>query len=230
MLKNAETWLKKSLDYEFNDIGLLEQSLTHRSAPGDNNERLEFLGDAVLDFVISEVVFRTHPLAPEGDLSRLRSSLVKDATLAVIAADIGLGEHLILGSGERKAGGHRRDSILADALEAIFGAVYLDAGFAAASGVIERVFGNRLQDFPAADELRDPKTRLQEWLQARGLGLPKYDLVAVTGEAHRQKFEVSCRVSRLEDTTTGVGTTRRNAEQESAERMLEKLNQGASDD
>jgi len=223
-------WSRKYLSYDFSDAELLKRALTHKSYATANNERLEFLGDAVLDFVISEVVFRTHPLAPEGDLSRLRSSLVKDATLAVIAADIGLGEHLILGSGERKAGGHRRDSILADALEAIFGAVYLDAGFAAASGVIERAFGNRLQDFPAADELRDPKTRLQEWLQARGLGLPKYDLVTVTGEAHRQKFEVSCRVSRLEDKTTGVGTTRRNAEQESAERMLEKLNQGASDD
>ena len=223
MLKKAETWLKKSLDYEFSDVGLFEQSLTHRSAPGDNNERLEFLGDAVLDFVISEVVFRSHPLAPEGDLSRLRASLVKDASLAKTAAELGLGEHLILGSGERKTGGHRRESILADALEAIFGAVYLDAGFDAARKIIERTFGERLQNFPAVDELRDPKTRLQEWLQGRHMGLPNYELIKVSGEAHRQEFEVSCSVEGLGTVTKGSGTTRRNAEQESAAGMLAEL-------
>lgn len=225
MLTKAEIWLKNSLDYQFNDVRLLELSLTHRSAAGDNNERLEFLGDAVLDFVISEVVFRVHPMAPEGDLSRLRSSLVKDTTLAEIAADLGLGEYLILGSGERKTGGHRRDSILADALEAIFGAVYLDAGFDAARQIIERTFGDRLQNFPSADDLRDPKTRLQEWLQARRMGLPEYELVQVTGQAHRQKFEVSCSVSGLQITTKGNGTTRRNAEQQSAANMLAELDE-----
>ena len=151
MLSKAESWLKDSLDYEFKDARLFELALTHRSAPGDNNERLEFLGDAVLDFVISEVVFRSHPLAPEGDLSRLRASLVNDATLAQIAAGLGLGEHLILGSGERKTGGHRRNSILADALEAIFGAVYLDAGFDASRWVIERTFGERLLELGITD-------------------------------------------------------------------------------
>jgi ribonuclease-3 len=227
VLKKAETWLRKSLDYQFNDVRLLEQSLTHRSAPGDNNERLEFLGDAVLDFVISEVVFRVHPFAPEGDLSRLRASLVKDTTLAELAADLGLGEHLILGSGERKTGGHRRESILADALEAIFGAVYLDAGFDAASKVVERAFGERLQVFPTVDELRDPKTHLQEWLQARQLGLPVYELVKVTGQAHRQKFEVCCSVNGLETTTSGSGTSRRNAEQDSAASMLAQLSESS---
>ena len=228
MLKKAEMWLKNSLNYEFNDVRLLEQSLTHRSAAGTNNERLEFLGDAVLDFVISEVVFRAHPLAPEGDLSRLRASLVKDTSLAKVAADLGLGEHLILGSGERRTGGHRRESILADALEAIFGAVYLDAGFDAAAKFIERVFGTRLQDFPSVDELRDPKTQLQEWLQARQMGLPDYELIKVSGQAHRQTFEVSCSVSGLPTATTGSGTTRRNAEQQSAERMLAELHQDAA--
>jgi len=227
VLSKAETWLKNSLDYQFNDVRLLEQSLTHRSAPGDNNERLEFLGDAVLDFVISEVVFRAHPFAPEGDLSRLRASLVRDATLSELAADLGLGEHLILGSGERKTGGHRRESILADALEAIFGAVYLDAGFDAAWKIIERAFGKRLQDFPPAEELRDPKTRLQEWLQARQRGLPNYELVKVTGQAHRQIFEVSCSVDGVEESTNGNGTTLRNAEQESAAAMLETLTDGS---
>ena len=161
-MKKAETWLRKALDYRFRDVRLLEQALTHRSAGGDNNERLEFLGDAILDLVVSESVFRAHAQAPEGDLSRLRSSLVKDTTLAELATELGLGEHLILGGGERKSGGHRRESILADALEAIFGAVYLDSGFDAAREIIERAFGARLENFPPVDELRDPKTRLQE--------------------------------------------------------------------
>ena len=226
MASRADTWLKKHLDYEFSDARLLELALTHRSTPGDNNERLEFLGDAVLDFVISEVVFRTHPLSPEGDLSRLRASLVNDVTLAEIASQLGLGEHLHLGSGERKTGGHRRDSILADALEAIFGAVYLDAGFDAAREVIEHVFGERLQEFPHVDELRDPKTRLQEWMQARQMGLPDYELLQVNGKAHEQVFEVSCKVG--ETASTGNGTTRRNAEQQAAESMLTLLEAAAS--
>ena len=224
LVNKAAIWLKDSLDYEFSDAQLLELALTHRSAPGDNNERLEFLGDAVLDFVISEVVFRTHPHAPEGDLSRLRASLVNDATLAGIAAQLGFGEHLHLGGGERKTGGHRRDSILADALEAIFGAVYLDAGFEAARRVIEKTFGQRLHDFPDVAELRDPKTRLQEWMQARQMGLPEYELVHVTGKAHRQTFEVRCSVN--DTVTNGHGTTRRNAEQSAAEDMLVQLKSG----
>ncbi|MCH8059871.1 MAG: ribonuclease III [Proteobacteria bacterium] len=225
-MDKAETWLKKTLDYQFSDIRLLQQALTHRSVPGDNNERLEFLGDAVLDFVISEVVFRSHANAPEGDLSRLRASLVKDTSLAELALGLGLGEHLILGSGERKTGGHRRESILADALEAIFGAVYMDAGFDAARCVVERAFGDRLYDMPSADELRDPKTQLQEWLQARGLGLPEYELVNVTGKAHRQQFEVRCSINECEIKTSGGGKTRRNAEQESAQRMLAEIANG----
>ena len=223
MLDKAEIWLKKSLQYQFIDVRLFAQALTHRSVPGDNNERLEFLGDAVLDFVISEVVFRVYPLAPEGDLSRLRSSLVKDTSLAELASSLGLGEHLILGGGERKAGGHRRESILADALEAIFGAVFVDSGFDAARAVIERAFGDRLHDFPPLDELSDSKTKLQELLQARRMGLPNYELVKVTGQAHNQRFEVRCSVSGVAATTTGEGTTRRGAEQHSAEKMLNEL-------
>ena len=226
MTNKAATWLKKSLDYEFSDARLLELALTHRSAPGDNNERLEFLGDAVLDFVISEVVFRTHPMSPEGDLSRLRASLVNDGTLAEIAGELGIGEHLHLGGGERKSGGHRRDSILADALEAIFGAVYLDSGFDASRQVIERAYGSRLHEFPDVDELRDPKTRLQEWMQARQMGLPEYELLQVTGKAHKQTFEVQCSVE--ETISKGKGSTRRNAEQQAAEKMLELLKAAVS--
>lgn len=221
MIRKAETWLKNSLDYEFTDPRLLEQALTHRSAPGENNERLEFLGDAVLDFVISDVVFRKHPGAPEGDLSRLRSSLVKDTSLARLASEIGLGEFLVLGGGERKTGGHRRKSILADALEAVFGAVYLDSGFVAARSIIEKVFGDRLEDFPDVEELRDPKTRLQEWLQARQMSLPVYDLIEVTGKQHQQTFEVTCGIPGR--TTCGLGTTRRDAEQDAALKMLGAL-------
>jgi ribonuclease-3 len=222
----AETWLQTTLGYRFNDAHLLQQALTHRSCPGDNNERLEFLGDAVLDVVMAEVVFRTHANAPEGDLSRLRASLVKDTSLAELSSSLGLGDHLVLGGGERKSGGHRRESILADALEAIFGAVYLDAGFEAARSVIERAFGDRLTNLPSVDELQDPKTRLQEWLQARALGLPSYELASVSGKAHQQKFEVNCSVRDGTTVTTGSGTTRRNAEQESAEKMLAALAEG----
>jgi len=218
-LDKAESWLSKTLSYRFNDASLFEQALTHRSAPGNSNERLEFLGDAVLDVVVSEALYDARPDAAEGDLSRLRASLVRDSSLAELAAALGIGEHLILGSGERKSGGHRRESILADALEALFGAVYLDSGFEMAAEFIRRSFGDRMQDFPHVDELRDPKTRLQEWLQARGLGLPGYELVNVTGKAHRQRFEVQCSVDGR-DPTLGEGSSRRNAEQQSAEHML----------
>lgn len=222
-MNKAESWLEKTLHYRFDDPSLFVQALTHRSADGRNNERLEFLGDAVLDFVISEAVFNLRPDADEGDLSRLRAALVKDTSLAEIAAELGVGEHLILGSGEKKSGGHRRESILADALEAIFGAVFLDTGFAAASDMIERVFAARLDSLPDASDLRDPKTRLQEWLQGRKLALPLYELVEATGKDHEQKFEVSCTVSELSQTTAGKASSRRKAEQKAARDMLEIL-------
>jgi len=222
-LDKAESWLNKALHYRFRDTDLFVQALTHRSATGRNNERLEFLGDAVLDFVISDLVFKIRPEASEGDLSKLRSSLVKDTSLASLAVDLGLGEYLILGSGERKTGGHRRDSILADALEAIFGAVYLDSGVDAAKEIIEHVFAERLEDLPDAEALRDPKTRLQEWLQARKLALPEYELVSVSGQAHQQRFAVTCTVTELSQTTNGESTTRRKAEQQSAKNMLKIL-------
>ena len=222
-MKNAERWLYKALHYRFDDTRLFAQALTHRSAHSLNNERLEFLGDAVLDFVISDAIFRLREEADEGDLSRLRASLVKDTSLAQIASELGLGEHLTLGSGERKTGGHRRASILADALEAIFGAVYLDSGFDAAKEMIERVFAERLEVLPDASELRDSKTRLQEWLQARKLSLPLYELTNVTGKDHRQRFEVSCTVGELSQTTEGAASSRRKAEQQAAKHMLQVL-------
>lgn len=222
-MEKAAAWLKKSLAYEFSDEDLLRRALTHRSAAGRNNERLEFLGDAILQLVVSEYLFHERPEAREGRLSRLRSSLVKDRTLHDIAQQIDLGEHLVLGSGEQKSGGHRRASILADAVEAIFGAVYLDAGFDAAKAVIFRAYGDRLRELPHGTDLRDPKSRLQEYLQARQMALPVYDMEKVSGKAHRQTFEVSCRIAELELQTTGIGRTRRDAEQEAALAMLGHL-------
>ena len=222
-LDKAAAWLKQALNYEFNDASLLQSALTHRSATGNNNERLEFLGDAVLDTVVSDIVFRLKPEASEGALSRLRSSLVKDVTLAEVAADLGIGEHMTLGPGERKSGGHRRASILADAFEAIIGAVYLDAGYPAAERIVHNAFGDRLSDLPDAEELRDPKTRLQELLQANRIKLPAYDVVSVSGKAHQQSFNVSCKVDDLALTTKGEGLTRRDAEQEAAREMLPRV-------
>jgi len=224
-LDKTATWLKKSLDYEFKNVQLLKQALTHRSALGINNERLEYLGDAVLDFVISEAVYLQRPDATEGVLSRLRSSLVKDTTLAELSTDLGIGDHLILGPGEKKSGGHRRASILADALEAIFGAVYLDSGFDEAQRIIHNAFADRLVEIPDSAELRDPKTRLQELVQSRRIALPDYQVEKIDGKAHRQTFSVSCTIEELKASTTGQGTTRRDAEQESAAQMLTLLDQ-----
>ena len=222
-MDKAATWLKNSLAYTFADEHLLRQALTHRSAQGPNNERLEFLGDAVLQVIVSDIVFQQQPDANEGQLSRLRSSFVRDVTLAEVALTLGVGEHLILGSGEKKSGGHRRESILADTLEAIFGAVYLDAGFDAAREVICTAYGERLENMPDGADLRDPKSRLQELLQGRGLALPVYAMDKVTGKAHKQSFEVSCTIPELEITKNGKGSTRRDAEQEAALAMLETV-------
>jgi ribonuclease-3 len=219
-------WLAETLSYEFADPRLLNQALTHRSCPGENNERLEFLGDAVLDLVVSDLIFHARQMSAEGELSRQRAALVNKSSLAELASELGLGDFLVLGEGERKTGGHRRESILADALEALFGAVYLDAGFAAATEVIQRAFGARMTNLPADEELRDPKTRLQEWLQARAFDLPEYELVKTSGKAHRQLFEVRCSIRGGELSTSGHGTSRRNAEQESAEKMLSLLHAG----
>ena len=223
--KTAAAWVARTLDYEFRDEGLLARALTHRSASGTNNERLEFLGDAVLQLVISEVVFFQGANASEGRLSRLRSLLVKDTTLSEIAVKLGIGEYLTLGPGERKTGGHRRSSILADALEAVFGAVSLDSGFDAAKHTIHTVYADRLANLGEEGELRDPKSRLQEFLQGRGLALPAYAVEKVIGKAHKQRFKVSCTIDDPVLRTDGSGTTRQDAEQEAAAAMLDVIDQ-----
>ena len=211
------------IGHRFADERLLQRALTHRSAGGDNNERLEFLGDAVLSLVISEELYRRFPKASEGQLSRLRASLVKGDTLAALARGLALGECIELGSGELKSGGHRRASILADALEAVIGALYLDGGAEAARAWILNLFDERLAACHPESVLKDPKTRLQEWLQAQGRPLPAYHVERVEGEAHAQTFTVQCEVAGLGRPTTGVAGSRRKAEQEAARQALEQL-------
>jgi len=222
-LEDISDWVRRTFDYRFSDPSLLERALTHRSAPGRSNERLEFLGDAVLDCVVSDLLISLRPDSEEGELSRLRSRLVRDHALAEIAQQHGVGERLKLGPGEMKSGGFRRDSILADALEALFGAIFRDGGYAEAERVVRRLYAPRLEHLPAGDSLKDPKTRLQEWLQAQGLPLPAYELVAASGPAHEQRFEVCCRLNRPEAEQTASGASRREAEQEAARRLLASL-------
>jgi len=213
-------WAAQALGYRCRDAELLTAALTHRSAAGVNNERLEFLGDGVLNCVIADHLYRKYPLAQEGELSRLRARLVRRESLAEIAAQIGLGEHLILGTGELRSGGFRRSSILADALEALFGAIYLDGGFTAACAAIEQVMAARLAEGTAVGELKDPKTRLQEYLQGRGLRLPVYRIDQVMGESHQQMFVVQCEIAALGLQGSGIGPSRRAAEQHAAEQVL----------
>ena len=213
-------WLQQRLGCRFDDTGLLVRALTHRSAGSDNNERLEYLGDAVLSFIVAEMLFKSYPDASEGELSRFRASLVSGDALGGIALELGIGEQLRLGEGELKSGGQRRASILADALEALIGAVYLDQGLAAAAAVAARLLRERLDALPGASELKDPKTRLQEWLQGHGLGLPEYRVLEVSGEPHEQHFKVRCDVGELAVAAEAEGSSRRRAEQEAAALVL----------
>ncbi|HEX7029659.1 MAG TPA: ribonuclease III [Gammaproteobacteria bacterium] len=215
--------LERRLNYRFRDRALLDCALTHRSVPGDNNERLEFLGDAVLGMVVADFLFRKHAGLTEGDLSRLRASLVNRDALAAAALSLDLGIAMRLGPGELKSGGFRRRSVLADALEAIIGAVYIDGGFAAAADFIHGVLAGPFANLPDPASLKDPKTRLQELLQERGVGLPEYATVDVSGPAHRQVFQVACRVPSLSLESQASGGSRRAAEQAAAEKILAEL-------
>ncbi|MCC7326331.1 MAG: ribonuclease III [Burkholderiales bacterium] len=209
--------LRDHLRYSFHRPELLRQALTHRSFGAAHNERLEFVGDAVLNCAIGLALFRRHPMLAEGDLSRVRAALVNQETLARVARRLGLGSQISLGEGEQKSGGGERPSILADALEAVFGAVFIDAGFDQAFEVIVACYGDVLENADPAALGKDPKTRLQEWLQARKLPVPEYVVTAVTGEAHAQTFEVECRIASLGRSATGRGSSRRAAEQAAAE-------------
>ncbi len=212
--------LERQLGYTFQDQDLMILALTHRSFAGRNNERLEFLGDAILNFVAGEALFERFPQAREGQLSRLRARLVKGETLAVLARGFDLGEYLRLGSGELKSGGFRRESILADALEALIGAIYLDAGMEAARERVLAWLSSELDGLTLVDTNKDPKTRLQEFLQSRGCDLPRYEVVDIQGDPHCRTFVVECQITLLNDKTIGQGASRRIAEQVAAAAAL----------
>lgn len=215
--------LEHFLGYSFSDNSLLRNALTHRSVSGDNNERLEFLGDSILNFVIAAELFHNYPTAPEGDLSRLRASLVNKETLFKVAQQLEVGDFIFLGSGELKSGGFRRKSILADAVEAVFGAVYLDGGFDVCRQLVLRLYESWLESGIDIEKLKDPKTRLQEYLQSRRRALPEYEVVEAYGKPHAQTFKVKCSVAGLDYDIYGIGSSRRKAEQQAAEAALENL-------
>ena len=208
--------LCKALDYSFTDSGLLDLALTHRSVSNNNNERLEFLGDAILGCVIAEELFKRFPKATEGELTRLRASLVKGDTLARIGRELELGDCLRLGSGELKSGGFRRSSILACGVEAIIGAVHVDNGFEAARNLVVHLFKSRLDSTSPEAAHKDPKTRLQELMQSHKQTPPVYELLSVEGDSHEQTFHVSCDTLGLTELVTGKGSSRRKAEQDAA--------------
>lgn len=222
-MSSTESKLCRALKYSFRSENLLLQALTHRSAARDNNERLEFLGDSILSFVISTELYHRFSDIDEGTLSRLRASLVKGDTLAALARDLELGDYLQLGPGELKSGGFRRGSILADALEALFGAIFLDSGIDAVKKVILSLYEERLQKADPAKAHKDPKTRLQEFLQSRNLALPEYEVTNIQGRAHEQRFTVSCTVANLSAPVVAEGNSRRKAEQAAAQLALHRL-------
>lgn len=221
--ERLRAWLKQTLGYEPTELGWFETALRHRSAGGANNERLEFLGDAVLSLLTAQYLFERFPEADEGTLSRLRARVVSGESLAQQAAAAGLGEFLALGPGELKSGGCRRESILADALEALCGALYLDGGLEAARLGLLRWLESALPGEELPGELKDPKTRLQELLQSRGLPLPRYSIESVEGELHAQLFRVRCEVEPMAAHAEGEGSSRRRAEQAAAARVLEQI-------
>jgi ribonuclease III len=222
LTEGLEQWCQR-LGYRFSKLALLRRAITHRSAAKENNERLEFLGDAILNFLVADFLYTRFPMAQEGKLSRLRATLVKGETLAELARELGIGEHLILGPGELKSGGYRRSSILADAFEAVIGAVYLDGGLETCRKLVNFLYQERLETLANEAFLKDPKTRLQEYLQARQFPLPDYRVSAVKGEAHDQVFQVECIISEASLSVTGRGRSRRKAEQDAATQALERL-------
>ncbi|BBO26895.1 MAG: ribonuclease III [Pseudomonadota bacterium] len=220
---NPYAKLSRQIGYEFKDTGLLKQALTHRSAAKQHNERLEFLGDAVLGMIIARELYDKFPQVPEGKLTRMRSTLVKGDTLAELARESDVGELMNLGPGELKSGGHRRSSIIADAMEAIIGAIYLEAGLEQTEQVVLHLWKSRINKLDPNEHPKDAKTRLQEFLQSRKLPLPVYEVVKITGKDHAQTFVVHCQVANLNSPLEGVGSSRRKAEQQAANLALETL-------
>ncbi len=215
--------LENKLGYTFQNKDLLTRAITHRSAGSRHNERLEFLGDSILSLVIAEVLYYRFPNVSEGDMSRMRATLVREKTLAELAREFVLGEYLILGPGELKSGGFRRESILADTVEALIGAIYLDSNLDSIRTLLLQWYNDRLDNIRPGAEQKDPKTRLQEFLQGRRRPLPSYNVTDVKGEAHNQQFTVECQIEGIEAAFVGVGSSRRKAEQSAAAKALEHL-------
>ncbi|MGP1924009.1 MAG: ribonuclease III [Arsenophonus sp. NEOnobi-MAG3] len=215
--------LQRKLGYTFKQIKLLKQTLTHRSASSSHNERLEFLGDSILSFVIANDLYHRFPKVDEGDMSRMRATLVRGNTLAELAREFDLGECLRLGPGELKNGGFRRESILADTIEALIGSIFLDSHIQMTEQIVLAWYNSRLIEISPGNKQKDPKTRLQEYLQGRHLSLPSYLVTQVCGEAHDQEFTIHCQVSGIKEVVEGVGSSRRKAEQVAAEQALKIL-------
>lgn len=215
--------LQRKIGYQFTDIGLLKQALTHRSAAVKHNERLEFLGDAILNLTIAEALYHQFPRCNEGELSRMRATLVREPTLAGLARRFELGDYIALGHGELKSGGFRRESILADCIEAIIGSMSLDSNLSVTSEIVRQWYQPLLQEIKPGENQKDAKTRLQEYLQGRRLALPTYNVTEIKGEAHCQSFTVECNVANLNRTFIGTGSSRRKAEQAAAEQILTEL-------
>ena len=220
---NDTASLARRLEHPFSNPALLEEALSHRSVGGRSYERLEFLGDGLLNFAVAAELYRLRPDDDEGSLSRLRASLVRESSLAAVARELGLGDHLRLGGGELASGGFERDSILADVVESIVGAVFLDAGFDAARALVARLLAERLASLPSGESLKDPKTRLQEILQGRGLERPDYAVVETSGKAHELRFTVRCSLPSHGVTLRATSTSRRKAEQQAASEVLANL-------
>ncbi|BDX07213.1 ribonuclease III [Planctobacterium marinum] len=215
--------LTKRLGYQFQDRALLIQALTHRSAGNMHNERLEYLGDSILGFIVAKYLYNRFPEQPEGKLTRMRSSLVKGETLADVARQMDLGEVILLGPGELKSGGFARDSILSDAVEALIGAIYLEAGMTQSEKVVLAWLESKLVKLDPNYHPKDNKTRLQEYLQAKHLPLPEYEVTQIKGKSHNQRFFVSCKVQELNYLVEGEGASRRKAEQDAAKKVIRKL-------
>ncbi|OOF66980.1 ribonuclease III [Rodentibacter sp. Ppn85] len=215
--------LEREIGYQFNDISLLKLALTHRSAATKHNERLEFLGDSILNFTIAEALYHQFPRCNEGELSRMRATLVREKTLAMLARQFELGEYMSLGSGELKSGGFRRESTLADCMEAIIGAMSLDQGIILTTQVIRTWYQSLLAEIKPGDNQKDAKTRLQEYLQGKGLALPSYKVINIQGDPHCQTFTVECKVKNVNKIFVAKGSSRRKAEQAAAEQVLKEL-------
>ncbi len=221
--KSKQQWCKSSLGYGFKDHSLLDLALTHRSSSKDNNERLEFLGDAVLDLIMSDTLYREYSLMDEGNLSRMRASIVNERSLSLVASKLLINEHLILGQGEMTSGGDQRDSILANTLEAILGAIFIDGGYRSVEGIILKIFKDNIDSIDPESDYKDSKSQLQEFLQQQQKDLPQYQLIDTTGEKHDQEFLIKCIVDNGNIITTASGKSIKIAEQKAALEALESL-------